>query len=49
LQYCAGALSGVIIGMLSDGTARPMATLILVCALGAAGAATMRPRVVAPA
>jgi MFS transporter, DHA1 family, multidrug resistance protein len=49
LQYCAGTVAGALIGVFSDGTARPMATLVLVCALGAAGAATMRPRVVAPA
>jgi DHA1 family bicyclomycin/chloramphenicol resistance-like MFS transporter len=47
LQYCAGALAGALIGVFSDGTARPMATIILVCALGAAGTATMRRRMVA--
>lgn len=47
LQYCGGALAGALIGVFSDGTARPMATIILVCALGAAGAATMRPRLLA--
>jgi MFS transporter, DHA1 family, multidrug resistance protein len=47
LQYCAGALAGALIGVYSDGTVRPMATIILVCALGAAAAATLRRRVVA--
>ena len=44
LQYCAGALAGALIGVFSNGTARPMATIILVCALGAAAAATLRLR-----
>jgi MFS transporter, DHA1 family, multidrug resistance protein len=44
LQYVAGALSGALIGVLADGTARPMAALILICALGAAAAAMWRPR-----
>jgi DHA1 family bicyclomycin/chloramphenicol resistance-like MFS transporter len=43
-QYGAGALAGALIGAYSDGTARPMATIILGCALGAAGAAKLRPR-----
>lgn len=50
LQYCAGALAGALIGVFSDGTVRPMATIILVCAISAGGAITMcRRRMVAPA
>jgi MFS transporter, DHA1 family, multidrug resistance protein len=43
LQYCAGGLAGALVGRLADGTARPMACIMLVCALGAAAAAWMRP------
>jgi MFS transporter, DHA1 family, multidrug resistance protein len=42
LQYGAGALAGALIGVFADRTARPMAVIILVCALGAAGAARLR-------
>jgi MFS transporter, DHA1 family, multidrug resistance protein len=35
LQYGAGALAGALIGAFADGTARPMATIILACASGA--------------
>ncbi len=45
LQYCAGALAGGLTGLLADGTARPMAGIILVCALGAASVARWRARV----
>lgn len=43
LQYAAGAVAGALIGALADGTARPMAGVILACALGAAVAARLRP------
>lgn len=49
LQYAAGALAGALIGALNDGTARPMAAIILACALGAALAAWVAPRAVAQA
>jgi DHA1 family bicyclomycin/chloramphenicol resistance-like MFS transporter len=42
LQYCAGALAGALIGVLADGSARPMAGIIFVCALGAAALARWR-------
>jgi DHA1 family bicyclomycin/chloramphenicol resistance-like MFS transporter len=45
LQYGIGALAGGLTGLLVDGTARPMASIILVCGLGAAAAARWRPRV----
>lgn len=35
LQYGAGALAGALIGALADGTARPMAAIILGCGIGA--------------
>jgi MFS transporter, DHA1 family, multidrug resistance protein len=38
LQYIAGALAGALIGLLADGTARPMASLILICGVGAGAA-----------
>lgn len=42
LQYGAGALAGALIGAFADGTARPMAAIILACACGAA-LARIRP------
>jgi DHA1 family bicyclomycin/chloramphenicol resistance-like MFS transporter len=44
LQYCAGALAGALIGVLADGSARPMAGIIFVCALGAAALTRWRRR-----
>lgn len=44
LQYCAGALAGALIGVLADGTARPMAGIIFTCAVGAAALARWRRR-----
>jgi DHA1 family bicyclomycin/chloramphenicol resistance-like MFS transporter len=43
MQYSLGALSGLVVGMLADGTARPMALLMLVGASGAAIADLCRP------
>jgi DHA1 family bicyclomycin/chloramphenicol resistance-like MFS transporter len=43
LQYVAGAIAGWLAGLLADGTARPMAFIMLICALGAATAACLRP------
>jgi len=42
LQYVAGAIAGALIGILEDGTARPMAYLILICGCAAALAARRR-------
>jgi len=42
LQYGAGALAGALIGALADGTARPMAAIILGCAVGALLAVCVR-------
>ena len=43
LQFCLAALSGVLVGALSDGTARPMAALMLLGAAGAWAADRLRP------
>jgi MFS transporter, DHA1 family, multidrug resistance protein len=42
LQYGAGALAGALVGAFADGTARPMAAIILACAVGALIAARVR-------
>lgn len=44
LQFLFGAVSGVLIGALTDGTARPMALLLLLGAVGAKLADRARPR-----
>jgi DHA1 family bicyclomycin/chloramphenicol resistance-like MFS transporter len=44
MQYGAGAFSGVLVGALSDGTARPMAFLMMFGAAAAALADLYRPR-----
>ncbi len=43
MQFCLAALSGILVGALSDGTARPLATLILIGAVGAFSADRLRP------
>jgi DHA1 family bicyclomycin/chloramphenicol resistance-like MFS transporter len=43
MQYALGAVSGVLVGAASDGTARPMALLMLFGACGAAVADLCRP------
>ncbi len=43
IQFCLAALSGLLVGVFSDGTARPLATLILVGAVGAFVADRLRP------
>jgi DHA1 family bicyclomycin/chloramphenicol resistance-like MFS transporter len=35
MQFCLGAVSGVVVGVMTDGTARPMALLIVLGAVGA--------------
>lgn len=44
LQSCGGAVAGMGVGLLADGTARPMAFVMLVCAVIAVLAACYRPR-----
>jgi DHA1 family bicyclomycin/chloramphenicol resistance-like MFS transporter len=46
LQYTGGAIAGLAMGVLADGTARPMGAAMLLCALAAVLAACMRPRLV---
>jgi MFS transporter, DHA1 family, multidrug resistance protein len=44
LQYGGGAIAGLSMGVLADGSARPMAMAMLLCAVAAALAASLRPR-----
>jgi DHA1 family bicyclomycin/chloramphenicol resistance-like MFS transporter len=44
MQYTGGAVAGVLVGRFADGTAKPMASIMLVCAIAAATAALLRPR-----
>ncbi len=44
MQFCLGAVSGLLVGVLADGTARPMALLMLLGAGGAALADLCRPK-----
>ncbi len=44
LQFILGALSGTLVGVLDDGTARPMALLLLIGGAGAVIADVWRPR-----
>ena len=44
MQYVLGAFAGLGVGVLEDGTARPMASLLLLGAIGAAIANALRPR-----
>ncbi len=44
MQFLLGAVSGLLVGLLSDGTARPMALLMLAGAIGANIADLRRPR-----
>jgi DHA1 family bicyclomycin/chloramphenicol resistance-like MFS transporter len=46
LQYTGGAIAGILVGLLADGTAAPMAVTMLLCALGAMLAASLRPSLV---
>jgi DHA1 family bicyclomycin/chloramphenicol resistance-like MFS transporter len=43
-QFALGAITGSLVGVLADGTARPMAVIMLACAGGAAIADRYRPR-----
>jgi MFS transporter, DHA1 family, multidrug resistance protein len=44
MQFCLGAVSGVAVGVLTDGTARPMALLIVLGGVGATIADMCRPQ-----
>jgi DHA1 family bicyclomycin/chloramphenicol resistance-like MFS transporter len=44
MQFCLGAVSGLLVGVAADGTARPMACLMLLGAVGAAVADLCRPK-----
>jgi len=44
MQFCLGAVSGLLVGVLADGTARPMALLMFFGAAGAAIADLSRPK-----
>ena len=44
-QFCLAALSGVLVGYFTDGSARPMAALILLGAVGAFVADRLRPAI----
>ncbi len=43
LQFCLAALSGLLVGILSDGTPLPMAAMMVVGAIGAVTADRLRP------
>lgn len=43
IQFCLAALSGMLVGMFSDGTPRPMALLMLLGAIGVIVADRLRP------
>jgi DHA1 family bicyclomycin/chloramphenicol resistance-like MFS transporter len=43
LQYAGGAVAGALVGRFTDGTARPMAAVMAVCATAAVTAALLRP------
>jgi DHA1 family bicyclomycin/chloramphenicol resistance-like MFS transporter len=46
LQYTGGAIAGLAMGVLGDGTALPMAAAMFLCALGALLAASLRPQLI---
>lgn len=49
MQFTLAACAGVLVGALSDGTARPMAAMLLLGALGAVAADRLRPHLPAKA
>lgn len=49
VQFALAACAGVLVGVLDDGTARPMAVLMLLGALGTLAADRLRPRPAIPA
>jgi DHA1 family bicyclomycin/chloramphenicol resistance-like MFS transporter len=44
IQFTCGAIAGLAVGVLADGTARPMAAAMLLCACAAMLAASQRPK-----
>jgi len=46
LQYLGGAIAGLAMGVLGDGTALPMGIAMFLCALGALLAASLRPQLI---
>jgi len=46
LQYTGGAIAGLAMGVLGDGTALPMGAAMFLCALGALLAASLRPQLI---
>lgn len=44
MQFCLAAVSGVLVGAFSDGSARPMAVLMLLGAIGTVAADRLRPK-----
>ncbi len=48
LQFTMAACSGVLVGALSDGTARPMAAMVLLGGIGAVTADRLRPKLPKP-
>ncbi len=44
LQFCLAAASGVLVGALTDGTARPLAALMVLGAVGTVAADRLRPK-----
>ncbi|MGI4953440.1 MAG: hypothetical protein ACRYGM_16675, partial [Janthinobacterium lividum] len=44
LQFCLAAASGVLVGVLTDGTARPLAALMVLGAVGTVAADRLRPK-----
>ena len=46
MQFCLAACSGVLVGLFTDGTARPMAALMLAGAIGTVAADRLRPKLV---
>ena len=48
MQYSGGAIAGMAVGVLADGTAKPMAAAMLLCAAAAVLAALGRPPLVFP-
>lgn len=45
LQFCLAAASGLLVGLLTDGTPRPMAAMLVLGAIGTVAADRLRPKV----
>jgi len=46
VQFTGGAIAGLAVGWLNDGTARPMGFIMLICALIAVAGSFARPKLV---